>query len=81
MSGFNDAMTIKRRKRKPMSLAERLREARLACKLTQREAASRANVTPVYLCYIEHGRNEPPIRTLRRIAKVYNVPVSKLLEE
>ena len=58
-----------------------MREIRIERGLSQRAAAEKAGLTPVYLCYLEHDRNEPTIRVMRRLARVYGTKVSFFIDE
>lgn len=51
-------------------LGRTLAAARRAAGLTQREAARRAGITPVYLCVIEKGRASPRLGVLASICRV-----------
>src|SRR5918995_5600170 len=63
------------------SLAEELRVLRARMGLSLTEAASRAGVTRDTLSDIEHGKRQPYMPTLAKIAAGYGVPVEDLLEE
>lgn len=56
-----------------------LKDARKACKLTQRQVAQLLNV--VESCYAnwEQGRTEPNIDMLRKLTKIFNVTVDELI--
>ena len=64
-----------------MTIGQRLREIRLKCGLTQCEAAKRASLTPVYLCFLERGRNDPSVKVMRRLAKVYGTTIQAIVTE
>ena len=66
-------------KTKQPTTGSKLRDARKKTGLTQRDAARQCGLTPAYLCFLEHDRNEPTLRLLRRIAKVYGVPHGELI--
>jgi transcriptional regulator with XRE-family HTH domain len=63
------------------SLAEKLRVLRARMGLSLTEAASRAGVTRDTLSDLEHGKRQPYMPTLAKIAAGYGVPVEELLEE
>jgi transcriptional regulator with XRE-family HTH domain len=63
------------------SLAEKLRVLRARMGLSLTEAASRAGVTRDTLSDLEHGKRQPYMPTLAKIADGYGVPVEDLLEE
>lgn len=48
--------------------------------LTQAALAAKAGFTREYVARLETGRHDPPISTLRRLAKALGVPVAKMLE-
>ena len=56
-----------------MTIAERIRELRLAAALTQEAVAERAEVPVESLRGIEQGRRQPTWPTLRRIAGAIGV--------
>jgi len=49
--------------------------------MTQRELASRIDVSNGFLAHIETGRTLPGIRTLRALAKALGVPETEMLRE
>ena len=56
-----------------------IRQVRDAQRISQRELAKRAGVTPVYVCQLETGaRRNPSLIVLRRLAKALGLPVSAL---
>jgi transcriptional regulator with XRE-family HTH domain len=63
------------------SLAEKLRVLRAREGLSLTEAAARAGVTRDTLSDLEHGKRQPYMPTLSKIAAGYGVPVEGLLEE
>jgi transcriptional regulator with XRE-family HTH domain len=63
------------------SLAEKLRVLRAREGLSLTEAAARAGVTRDTLSDLEHGKRQPYMPTLSKIAAGYSVPVEDLLEE
>ncbi len=59
--------------------AIQLRKLRIDAKLTQAEAAKRAQTTVKTLSEYEHRKSLPTLRSLTKLAQVYNHPVEKLL--
>ena len=62
-------------------LGERLRELRLSHKLTLRELAKQAEVSPALLSQLENGVTEPSLATLRKLATVFQSEISALFSE
>ncbi len=60
-------------------LGERLREARLARKLTQQEAGDKTNLANMSISRYERGVVEPGIDALNRLATIYKVSVDSLI--
>ena len=48
-------------------------------KISQKELAEKANITPPYLCDLENGRRGAKQETLERIANVLGVSVDVLI--
>lgn len=63
-----------------VSLANRIRTLRLLAHLTQEELGAVSDLSNTYLCDIEKGRIEPPLRTIRKIAAGLEIPISVLLD-
>ena len=61
------------------TIGELIREARKAKKLTQKELANLAAVSPVTLSRIETGENDPTKDTLQKISAHIGVPYPELL--
>lgn len=61
------------------TIGERITEARLEAKLSQRELARRANITEATLSRYESGAREPKAAALGQLAQVLNVSVDYLL--
>ena len=59
-------------------LGRKLLAARKATGRTQRDTATLAKISVVYLCRLEQGWHEPSRSVLRRLAKVLRVPVTQL---
>lgn len=58
----------------------RFAEARQKIGMTQREAASKAGITPVYLCQLEHGDGIPSMELAAKLADVVGITLSRLLQ-
>lgn len=61
------------------TVGENIRRARSAAELTQSELAAHLGVQPVQVSRWERGAQEPPLRTLRKLAAVLGVKVAWLL--
>lgn len=64
-----------------LKMGKRLKELRKKQKITQEEFANRADIDYKYMQKIE-GKNPPNIKveTLEKLAKAFNVSLSKLLD-
>jgi transcriptional regulator with XRE-family HTH domain len=62
-----------------MLLPERLKEARLAANLRQKEAAKKLKISGSSLSHYESGERDPDTETLTKLANLYNVSVDWLL--
>ncbi|MCX4747466.1 XRE family transcriptional regulator [Kitasatospora sp. NBC_01287] len=62
-------------------LGARLREHRLAARLTLEAAAARAGLSPAYLSRLETGRRQPSLPVLLALARLYGATVAGLLGE
>lgn len=62
-------------------LGARLREHRLASRLTLEAAAARVGLSPAYLSRLETGHRQPSLPVLLGLAKAYGTSVSGLLGE
>ena len=58
--------------------SERLRELRAKLNLTQKDFASRVNITPATLSSYESGQKKPTIQTAAQIATEYNISLDWL---
>jgi transcriptional regulator with XRE-family HTH domain len=66
---------------KSVSLSEFLREKRIAAGMSQGKVAGILGYTsPQFISNWERGISEPPVDTLKVIAKLYNVPMDELFE-
>lgn len=61
-------------------LGANLRELRKRSELTQEELAARAGLQPGEISRIEHGKRDPRVSTLLRLAKALKVPPGRLLD-
>ena len=59
-------------------LGKRIKARRLELGMTQIECAKRAGIVQPYLLNLEHGRRDPTLSTLVRIAKALKVSLSDL---
>ncbi|MCU7823473.1 helix-turn-helix domain-containing protein [Kitasatospora sp. DSM 101779] len=62
-------------------LGTRLREHRMAGRLTLEGAAARVGLSPAYLSRLETGRRQPSLPVLLGLARAYGTSVSGLLGE
>ncbi len=62
------------------SVGEIVRMARQYCRLTLREVARRSKISPMEISYIERGLQRPRPDTTKKIARVLDLDVSRLLE-
>ncbi|MGH9488385.1 MAG: helix-turn-helix domain-containing protein [Terriglobales bacterium] len=59
-----------------IAIGARIREARLACGLSQGDLENRTGLLRCYLSRVENGHTEPSLQTLARIAQALDMPVS-----
>ena len=64
-----------------MSFGERIKRAREALGMTQKELASRCGVTGSTIGSYEKGRKTPRTRVIERLSKELHVPAMELLRE
>ena len=64
-----------------MELGAALKKYRYDCGLTQDEAADKLGVTRQAISSWERGRSIPDIEMIRKISRLYNVKLEKLLNE
>lgn len=64
-----------------MSVGSRLRKARERKNLSQLEVSRRININNKTLSRYENDGAEPDFKTLRELAKLYEVPISYFFEE
>lgn len=65
---------------KGTTLGQRLREARLARKLTQQEAGDKTNLANMSISRYERDAVEPGLDALNRLATIYKVSVDSLIK-
>lgn len=74
------ANTAKRRVATPRTaLGLEIRRRRTALLWTRAELGKRAGLSPNYIGSIEHGRRDPGLSAVSRLARGLDVPVSELL--
>ena len=61
-------------------LSKRLKQLRVKKKMTQFMLARKAGLTQAYIARLETGYYDPKLSSLRRLAKVLGVTISKLVE-
>jgi DNA-binding XRE family transcriptional regulator len=61
------------------AFGENLRDTRRGAELSQDELADRANVDRAAISTYEHGRREPNLRTIVKLAHALGVPVGTLM--
>lgn len=62
-------------------LGERIRRRRQELGLTAQQLAKAAELSPAQVSQIEHGKTDPSLKTLRRIARALNTPLFDLFAE
>jgi len=62
------------------SIGERVKELRVAKKITTKELAKRANVTAGMISQLERGSTQGSVETLRKIAKVLDTTLASLFQ-
>jgi transcriptional regulator with XRE-family HTH domain len=63
------------------TFATNLRYLRLTCNESQEELAQRTRLSLSYISMLERGTRSPPLPTLERCAKAYNVTPAYLLQD
>lgn len=61
------------------AIGRRVRDARLAKQLSQRQAAKEIGISYVHLCNLEHGKVNVSVKMLQRIAAKTGKPISHFL--
>ena len=64
-----------------MNLSERLKSARAAAGLTQKQVSARCGIDDSSLSAFEHGQSEPRLGQLSSLAEVYHLSLSYFLDE
>lgn len=64
-----------------MTLGHTIKRLRMSQMLTQRKLAQMAGITASALSYLESGKGETKIQTLRIIAEAFNMKVWEILKE
>lgn len=67
------------RKEPQPALGQAIRRLRAARDLSQEELGHRAEIHPTWISHIESGRTNPAWGTIRRIASVFEVPLSEIV--
>jgi transcriptional regulator with XRE-family HTH domain len=62
-----------------MDLAQRLKSARLNCRLSQTQLAIKIGVSDKTISGYESGRIDPPLSKIRLIAKTLNISINYLI--
>jgi transcriptional regulator with XRE-family HTH domain len=65
----------------PQVIGRRIRQMRSDRNWSQRVLAARIGIVAPRLSKYENGQNEPPLRTLLRFARVFEVPLDLLVRE
>lgn len=61
-----------------MAMGDRLREMRVAKKLSQGDIEKRTGLLRCYISRVENGHTVPAIETLEKIARAFEVPLYQL---
>ena len=61
------------------ALGQAIRRLRTERNLSQEELGHRAEIHPTWISHIESGRTNPAWGTVRRIAGVFEVPLSEIV--
>ncbi|WP_213996163.1 helix-turn-helix transcriptional regulator [Tepidanaerobacter sp. EBM-49] len=59
----------------------KIKDAREAARLTQKELAEKVDVSREYISAIENGHYNPSLNLLKKIAKALNTNIKDLIEE
>ncbi len=62
------------------AFGETLRELRLAKKLTQEQLGFEAGLRRTFISSLELGEKQPSLATIKKIADVFGLSISKLLQ-
>ena len=63
-----------------MTLGKRLSQLRKKNYFTQQELGAKLNISAQAISKWENDLSEPDLSTLRKLAKLYNIKISELLE-
>jgi transcriptional regulator with XRE-family HTH domain len=69
----------KQRHAEAVKFGERVRELRLKRGMTQAQLAETADMTAIYVSYLEHGHNVPSLTIIIRLANALGMKASDLL--
>ena len=64
---------------KNKNFAERLKQIRLECHLTQKQVYEKLNISPNGYASYEQGRTEPNIDTIIKLCEIFGVSADYLL--
>jgi len=64
-----------------MTLGHTIKSIRQSQNMTQRKLAQLAGITPSALSYLEAGKGETKIQTLRSIAQAFDMKIWEILKE
>lgn len=64
-----------------MDISEKIKQARIKKKLTQKQLAQLSEVAEITIRQYEAGKRRPKIEQLQKIASALNVPVSAFIDE
>ena len=62
-----------------MEFKEKLRQVRIENNKTQKDIASLLCVSETCYAHWEQGRSEPSINHLKKLTKIFNIPIGELL--
>lgn len=60
---------------------ENVKELRIEANLTQQKVAEMLGCSKSFVCQLERGVKKPNLSTIKRLAEIYNVPISKILSK
>lgn len=70
---------VEKRRKSVYSFSKRLTDVRVEAGYSQKDLAKELNITASAYGYYEQGRNEPPLETVRLLAKKLNVSADYLI--
>jgi len=65
---------------RPEEVGRRIRQRRLAARLSMRGLAARTDFSPSFISQVEHGQVSPSIGSLQRLAEVLGVTIGQFFE-